>query len=455
MEAASSIPRPIRTVLAVVAVAAVVGGAVNVPAAAQRSDSIQLVSVTPAAIGGDGSSYSGTEKGLGVSAHGRYVVFSSYADDLVAGDTNGQRDVFVRDVVTRRTTRVSVGAGGVQGNGESREGSISADGRYVVFNSCATNLVPGDTNGGGDIFLRDLRTGRTTRVSVGLNGQADLDSWEPEISADGRHVAFTSSATNLVVGDTNNTQDVFVRDLVTRRTERVSVTADGQQLDVYSSSPAISGDGRRVAFVTPAQLEPVPPPPPHSDTLLYVRDRAAKTTRAESIGVPFDSRAFSVESIYPTFSSDGRYLSFTLVSWLGIGIDSIPNVWLRDLRTNRLELMSADAQGRPSTAVGPVFRSGVSADGRYVTFGTPGRLTAADTGDLSDVFRRDRKTGALVWITKAQDQTDPFGGRWGSVGPAISTDGQHVAFDSDDKQLAPGGGTSGLDTYLWNAARPM
>jgi Tol biopolymer transport system component len=431
-----------------------VGGAVSAPAVAQRSDSIQLVSATAAGIGGDGPSFSGTEKGLGVSANGRYVVFSSYADDLVPGDTNGQRDVFVRDVVRGRTTLVSVGAGGVQGNGESRQGSISADGRYVVFNSYASNLVPGDTNGAADVFLRDLRAGRTTRVSVGLNGQADLDSWEPEISADGRHVAFTSSATNLVVGDTNNTQDVFVRDLATRRNERVSVTSDGQQLDVYSSSPAISGDGRRVAFVTPAQLVSVPSPPPNVDTLLYARDRTTKTTRAVSLGVPFDSRAFSVESIYPTFSSDGRYLSFTLISWLGIGFDAIPNVWLRDLRTNRLELISADSRGHPSTAVGPVFRSGVSADGRYVTFGTPGRMTAADTGDLSDVFRRDRKTGALVWITEAQDQTDPFGGRWGSVGPAISADGQHVAFDSDDKQLAAGGGTSGLDTYLWNAVRP-
>ncbi|MFI5692560.1 TolB family protein [Kribbella sp. NPDC051586] len=454
MKSLLHVRKPVRGVLAGLVVAAVSGGAVSAPAVAQRSESIQLVSVTAAGIGGDGESAAGTAKGLGVSANGRYVVFSSYADDLVAGDTNGQRDVFVRDVVTGRTTLVSAGPGGVPGNGESREPSISADGRYVVFNSFASNLLPGDTNGAGDVFRRDLRTGRTTLVSVGLNGPADLDSWEPEISADGRHVAFTSSATDLIVGDTNNTQDVFVRDLVTRRTERVSVTSDGQQLDVYSSAPAISGDGRRVAFVTPDQLEPAPSPSPHADTLLYVRDRNSKTTRGVSLGVPSDPRAFSVESIYPTFSSDGRYLSFTLVSWLGIGFDSIPNVWLRDLRTNKLELISADAQGRPSTALGPVFRSGISANGRYVAFGTPARLTASDTGDLSDVFRLDRKTGALVWITKAQDQTDPFGGRIGSVGPAISADGRHVAFDSDDRQLAPGGGTSGRDTYLWNATRP-
>ncbi|RZU01466.1 WD40 repeat protein [Kribbella rubisoli] len=457
MESFRLVQRPIRTVLAVVAVAAVVGGGASAPAVAgdQLGDSIDLVSVTPAGVGGDGESAAGTQKGLGVSAHGRYVVFSSYATDLVPGDTNGQRDVFVRDLVRGRTTRVSVGDGGVQGNGESREGSISADGRYVAFTSFASNLVPGDTNGGeGDVFLRDLKTGRTTLVSVGSQGQGNLSSVGSEISADGSHVAFTSAATNLVVGDTNDTQDVFVRDLRTQRTERVSVSSDGGQLNTFSNLSAISGDGRRVAFGTPAELVPVPPAPPITDIILYVRDRTADKTRPVSLGATHDPRSIIVEAAYPSFSNDGRYVVFTQISWLGVGIDPIPNVWLRDLRTNRLQLISADSQGNPSTAVGPVFRSGVSADGRYVTFSTPALLTSGDSGILADVFRLDRKTGSLVWITHAQDQTDPFGGRIGSVGPAISADGQHVAFESDDKQLTPGGGMFGRDTYLWNAVRP-
>jgi Tol biopolymer transport system component len=446
----------LRTAIAMLAVAAVPAGVVAGPANAggdRHIDRLSLVSAGLNGGGGDGPSFSGTEKGLGVSAHGRYVVFSSYASDLVANDTNGQRDVFVRDTVTGRTTLASVGVGGVQGDGESRQGSISADGRYVAFNSFASNLLPGDTNDSPDVFLRDLRTGRTTLVSVGLRGQADLGSGEPEISADGRHVAFTSSATNLVAGDTNSTQDVFVRDLDARRTERVSVTAEGLQLDVFSSAGAISADGRLVAFTSQARLVPVPPPPPHTDTLLYLRDRRTNTTRAVSQGATADPRSFIVETAYPAISSDGRFVVFTVISWLGVGVDPIPNVWLRDLRTNRLELISADSQGLPSTAIGPVFRNDVSADGRYVAFGTPGQLTPTDQGILSDVFRLDRKTGSRVWITQGQDQTDPFGGRWGSVGPAISDDGQHVAFDSDDKQLVPGGGTSGYDTYLWSAAR--
>jgi Tol biopolymer transport system component len=443
--------RPIRTAFVALVAAAVVGGAVSVPAAAGGhggSGTIDLVSVGLSGIE-DPAAGSGT--GVGVSAHGRYVVFASSATDLVAGDTNGQWDVFVRDVVSGRTTRVSVGAGGVQGNGESREPSISADGRYVAFNSFASNLVPGDTNDSPDVFHRDLVTGRTTLVSVGRGGPADLGAIDPQISADGKHVAFISSATNLVVGDTNETQDVFVRDLAVQRTERVSLTSAGAQLDAPSSTPGISSDGRLVAFASQARLVTVPPPPPVIDTLLYVRDRTAKTTREVSQGATPDPRGFIVGTAWPSFSGDGRFVVFTVFS--SLGLDSIPNVWLRDLRTNRLQLISADSQGRPSTATGVFGPSGVSADGRYVTFGTPGRLTSADNGNLSDVFRLDRRTGSLVWITKGQDQTDPFGGRIGSYNPAISTDGQHVAFDSDDKRLADGA-TSAYNTYLWNAAQP-
>lgn len=433
--------RPVRTAFAVLAVAAVPVGAVAVPATAggdRHHTTIGLVSVGASGGGGDADSFAGTEKGLGVSADGRYVVFSSYATDLVANDTNGQRDVFVRDTMTRRTTLVSVGVGGIQGNQESRQGSISADGRFVAFNSYASNLLPGDTNYSPDVFVRDLLTRRTTLVSVGRRGQADQGAHQPEISADGRHVAFTSGSTNLVAGDTNDTGDVFVRDLDAGRTERVSLTVDGLQSDSFSSDPAISANGRFVAFIS-------------TNTEVAVRDRSTNTTRVVSQGVTVDPRSEVVEAGKPAISSDGRYVVFTVVGWLP-GMDPVPNVWLRDLRTDRLELISADYRGRPALAIGGCFRTDISADGRYVTFGTTARLTRTDQGELSDVFRRDRKTGSLGWITYGQEQTRE-GSRNGSVGPAISDDGQHVAFDSDDKTLAPGGGTFGYDTYLWSSAR--
>jgi Tol biopolymer transport system component len=148
----------------------------------------------------------------GISGDGRLVAFESDATNLVPGDSNGTTDVFVRDRKNGTTERVSVGPNGKQANAGSHGGFVSADGRYVVFSSDATNLVPGDTNGHADIFVRDLKLGTTRRVSLAPDeAQADGDSYSPALSPDGRLVTFESDATNLVPGDTNGVTDVFVR----------------------------------------------------------------------------------------------------------------------------------------------------------------------------------------------------------------------------------------------------
>ena len=213
-----------------------------------------------------------------VSEDARYIAFSSFASDVVPGDTNGAFDVFMRDRLLGVTTRVSVASGGVQAeDGASFSPSISADGRFVAFASEATNLVPADTNGVRDIFVHDNQTGTTERVSVGPGGiQSDNQSngpgfrggtaFGPSISADGRYVAFDSIATNLVTGDTNTCSfdggpsfpdagecpDIFVRDRTLDVTTRVSVSSAGAQSNDASTDPAISFDGRSVAFFTAA-----------------------------------------------------------------------------------------------------------------------------------------------------------------------------------------------------------
>lgn len=435
------VSKPIRTALAVLAVSAVPVGAVAVPAAAGSNQNRGTIGLVSAGLdGGSGGSapFPGTEKELGLSADGRYVVFSSYATDLVPNDTNGQRDVFVRDTQNGRTTLVSVGADGVQGNHESRQGSISADGRFVAFNSHATNLLPGDTNDSPDVFLRDLLTGRTTLVSVGRQGQTDRGAHQPEISADGRHVAFTSESTNLVAGDTNDIADVFVRDIDARRTERVSLTVNGRQSADSSSQPAISADGRVVAYT-------------NGTTTIAVRDRGANTTRVISQGVPVHPSSDVFEAGKPSISNDGRFVVFTIVGYWP-GMDPVPNIWLRDLRTDRLEHISVNHLGQPADNIGGSFRTDVSADGRYVTYGSTSRLTRLDHGELSDVYRLDRKTGSLDWITSNQEQMQ-IDNNNGSFAPAISDDGHHVAFDSDAKTLLPGSGP-GFDTYLWSSTHP-
>src|SRR5262249_37717646 len=161
-----------------------------------------------------------------ISADGRFVTFDSGADDLVAGDTNGVGDVFVHDRVTGVTERMSVASNGGQGDAESFGGAISADGRFVAFTSFASNLGVADTNGFDNVFVHDRQTGVTEVVSVAPDGTPGNDgSQRPAISADGRFVAFQSSASNLVAGDTNQADDVFVRDRLTGVTERVSVAS--------------------------------------------------------------------------------------------------------------------------------------------------------------------------------------------------------------------------------------
>ena len=184
-----------------------------------------------------------------LNADGRFVAFSSEASNLVPGDTNGVRDIFVHDREKRTTRLVSVASGGPQGNEGSRSAAISSDGRFVTFWSLASNLVTEDLPGTADVFIHQLDTGMTERVSVASNGEAGNDSsLESSINGDGRFVVFSSFASNLVPDDTNGEWDIFVLDRKNRELRRVSVAADGAQGNGGSRSPVISRDGRIVSF---------------------------------------------------------------------------------------------------------------------------------------------------------------------------------------------------------------
>ncbi|HEY0696977.1 MAG TPA: hypothetical protein VGD43_04130, partial [Micromonospora sp.] len=204
-------------------------------------------------VSGTGAQAGGHSFSPTVSADGRYVSFDSFAADLVPGDTNAASDVFVRDRRTGRTERVSLTAAGGQVQGRSAGSTLSADGRHVAFVSNGPDIVGGDTNDIHDVFLRDLRTGRTERISVGDTGnQADNASIDPTVSADGRYVAFASNAGNLVPGDTNGLPDIFLHDRRTGRTERISVGDTGTEADNASIDAVTSGDGRQVLFTSAA-----------------------------------------------------------------------------------------------------------------------------------------------------------------------------------------------------------
>jgi Tol biopolymer transport system component len=211
------------------------------------------------ASGGSGATNDVATIAPAISADGRFVAFESLASNLVRRDTNGTRDVFVHDRQTGTTERVSVASNGAQANSFSNPEAISADGRFVVFSSFASNLVNQDTNQQIDVFVRDRQAETTQRVSVTGQGlQADGSSTRADISDDGRFVVFASAATNLVAGDANGTDDVFVRDRIAGTTQRVSVSSSGAESDGPSPSngirggirfgPAISGDGRLAVF---------------------------------------------------------------------------------------------------------------------------------------------------------------------------------------------------------------
>jgi hypothetical protein len=312
-----------------------------------------------------------------ISNDSRYVAFYSDASNLVSGDTNGIGDIFVHDRQTGATTRISVDSSGNEANGENADAfvAISGDGRYVAFASEATNLVSGDTNDVRDIFVHDRQTGQTTRVSVDSSGaQANNSSGAPSISNDGRYVAFSSGATNLVGNDTNGKGDVFVHDRQTGSTTLVSVNSSGEQADGGGGSPDISGDGRYVVFLSKSNN--LAPGADEYDALVYVHDRQTGQTTLASV---YSDGYIMVTGILdqPTISSNGRFVAF---SFYDKGNNNgILNIWVRDLQTStsiEIEYGNESSHG-----------SSLSADGSVVAFWSgASNLVSGDTNNAPDIF---------------------------------------------------------------------
>ncbi|MGH3657677.1 MAG: hypothetical protein ACRDUA_13565 [Micromonosporaceae bacterium] len=334
-----------------------------------------------------------------LSADGRYVAFNSTAAHVVSGDTNRTRDVFVHDRRTGATTRVSVASDGSQANKTSGYFglAISQDGRYIAFTSLADALVPGDTNGNYDVFVHDRQTGATTRVSVVSDGnQAAGFSFDPVISADGRYVAFVSYADNLVPGDTTATQDVFVHDRRTGATTRVSVASDGSRANDFSElfRPVISGDGRYIAFSTDASN--LVPGDTNATQDVFVHDR--QTGDTSRVSVASDGSQANSGSQEPALSADGRYIAFTstadnLVPGDTNGTEDVftHDVFVHDRQTGTTTRVSVASDG--SQANEPSQTPALSADGRYIAFtSSASNLVPRDTNRKEDLFVHDRHT---------------------------------------------------------------
>jgi Tol biopolymer transport system component len=350
----------------------------------------------------------------------------------------------VNDRLTGITTRVSVGSSGAQANGESYAPSISADGRYVAFASDATNLVDGDTNATGDVFVRDITLGTTTRVSIGSDAhQADGASSDPAISADGRFVSFVSSATNLAANDDNGSSDVFVHDLQSGSTECVSMGTSGQTALGSSESPAISADGRYIAFASTAG-DLITPGDANKAWDVFVRDRTSDTTVRASVSS--SGLEGNGHSIAPAISGDGRLVAFQSQATNLIAGDSNSraDVFLRDCVTGTTSCISVGASGAQGN--GASTRPAISADSRFIAFlSAATNLVAGDTNGAQDVFVYDREGAQTSRVS-----LDAAGGEGhgAAMSPAISADGRYVAFPSGAAQLLAGDTNAAVDVFV-------
>jgi Tol biopolymer transport system component len=401
-----------------------------------------ILSATPAGASADDAATFGRPQW---SANGR-VVFTSASAKLVPGDTNGHRDVFVRDLAAGTTTLVSVGQNGLPANNDSDDASISADGRYVAFGSLASNLVAGDTNGFSDVFVRDLATGTTTRISLPpAGGQANgLSAFGSPamISANGRYVAFSSTAQNLAPGKPDFTREVYVADRQTGTLTRASVPQAGGWANGPSDAASVSNAG---VVVFQSAASNLVPGDQNGAKDVFVRDPAAGTTVLVSHTPAGTSGNGASLAGLPGITPDGAHVVLSSGA-----SDLVPDdangatgdVFVYDRGRDAISLVSVGVGGAPAkgTSTDPT----VSADGRRVAFASfAANLVPGDTNGTTDVFVRDLQAA----VTERASQTDTGDGANGiSQLPAISADGTEVAFASRASNLVQGDG-AGWDLF--------
>ena len=423
--------------LVAVALAACGKGGSSSPTGSGALQPITRVNVDSSENQATGGSSMGSSS---ISATGRYVAFRSVATNLIANDTNGLSDIFLRDIEAGTTTRISESSSGTEANGSSSGPLISSDGRYVFFASSATNLVANDTNLSYDIFVRDTFNNTTKRVSVDSSAnQANSDSWDVfSISSDGRYLAFRCSATNLVASDTNGVDDIFVRDTLNNTTTRVSVGPGGAEANGASYAPSISSDGRYVVFTSAAANLVVSDTNGVSD--VFVRDtQTGNTTR---VSVSSGGVEGNGTSYWPSISADGRYVAYRSAATNLVAGDTNgkEDIFIRDTLTNTTKRISVSSSGTEADGHSTAFS--ISADAKYVVFTSNAtNLVANDTNGVSDIFVRDITNNTTKRLSVDISGTEANGV---SATPSISPNNNYVAFYSSATNLVLDD-TNGLD----------
>ncbi len=387
-----------------------------------------------------------------VSSNGRYVAFSSRASNL--GPVVGNQQVwniYVYDRMTGATTLVSSGQGGAPANGDSTVPSISADGQVVAFASTATNLVAGTSKNVNEIYVR-VGSGPLRVLTVGFGGvQPDADSSQPVVSANGRFVAFTSSADDLIAGDDNGNSDVFVVDLVTGSLTRASVTSSGVQARGASYNPSISADGHLVSFTSGARnlTRGLRKRFPN----VFVHDMNSRQTRLVSVS---NRRREQNASIAPPFtqfseiSGDGRYVVFDsdATNLVGGDTNGHTDVFRHDLTNGRTILMSRNSRGREGN--NDSFAPVTSQEGSVVAFESFADNLASPWAPGPNIFATNAATSSAstVDVTAGGQARGPELERQLLQRPAISADGHVIAFVSGAANLVGGDYNGAEDVFL-------
>jgi len=374
-----------------------------------------------------------------INENGRYVTFSSYANNLVDNDTNYYSDIFVRDRLLNITERISVSSTGEEGNDNSYEPFISSDGRYVTFTSYATNLVKDDVSGFADIFVRDRLLNITQRLSVSSTGVGgNNDSFGSSVSSDGRYIAFYSYASNLVEYDNNGCSDVFVHDRISNTIKRINILPHGGEANSDSYQPIISADGNFIAFTSNANNLVGNDNNDESDVFVY--DQNLNYIKRVSISEGVDANGSSYE---PSINSDGRYIAFS--SWANNLVEhdakGFSDVFVYDQISGIIERVSILSVGEELDE--DSYNPSISGDGRFVAFVT-GHVQVAvckmmlsfeNRDNTVDIFVHDRlsKTTKKISVSSTGEEANN-----NSDNPAINGDGKYVAFSSYANNLVPG-----------------
>ncbi len=383
-----------------------------------------------------------------ISPDGRYVVFCGFSNNLVPGDTNGKYDLFLRDLQVPTTTRLTLGPGNVEADNHTfDQPEFSGNGQFVVFSSSASNLDPTDANGSGsDVFIVDLTTGVVQLVSTNAAGNSvGGGSNRAHVSDDGRYVSFLSNANGLVPNDTNSATDVFVKDRFTGQVERANTDAGGAQTSGAVSWNAISPDGNLVAFTSSAST--LAPGDTNGIADVWIKDRTTGAVTNAGLN-SYGGLAVGGDFAMPAFSGNGRFLAFASSSTMFPGDGGGADIFVRDLLTGSFQHASVALGGAVQN--GSASEPSLSHDGLTVVFvSTASNLVPGDTNNVSDVFVRDIVTGVTTRVSTSTDGVQANALMWEA---RQSADGKLISFSTNASNLVPGDVNLASDVFLHRRA---